>query len=330
MSLFSPLHPSLLPLYTTMAKTPTEVRRMIEENESVHRCFRTVDLEQIWVQADAEWHESSSHEIKTRQMNALEVRLSEVKSHPALVPRHQLRAEDAHEKRVRESIRIIGGQQLSAPIVLDRNGLMVDNVAARSVYELVVLDVADLVFAERYLPNVSIVYFHDAFDTPLEDELVALGEALKEVHFGELFNQSITRTTWPARLQALVFGWNFDQPVEVELHGLPANLYRLTFGFGFNQRVEKLVLPARLQLLSFQEHFVQPVKHLVLPETLEGLSLVADRWAHSAALPRLPASLVMLQLGNRMFQDAEQIEQVRLGLHRNPPAATAADECTVM
>jgi hypothetical protein len=324
-----------------MIKTPADLRRLVEENESVRRCFVLADLEQLLNDVDAQWPVDATDDIKEQYMKDCYTRLEQLKGDFELVPRHQLRVETTEEKDMCGRIHIYNGEpQLSVPIVLDRDILISDAAAAAAVRELVVMDVSDLAFAAQYLPNVSIVYFHDAFDTPLQDELLALGNTLKEVHFGIFFNQSIARTAWPARLQTLTFGYYFNQPIATELHGLPVDMRRITLGAAFNQPVEKLVLPAHLQLLSFKHCFVRPVEHLVLPDTLIGFGLLSERWAHSAALPRLPASLTTLQLSHRIFEGAEQIQQVRLGLHRNVQAAGMAAtamacnddmaDCTIM
>jgi len=84
----------------------------------------------------------------------------------------------------------------------------------------------------------------------------------------------------------------------------------------------------------FHDHFDKPVEHLAIPEGLIGLGLCAPRWANSAALPQiLPESLQLLQLGHRVFQGAEQSQQVRLGLHRDEKASASSEsdrECCLM
>jgi hypothetical protein len=315
--------------------TPTELRRELEENEGARRCFPLGPLESLLTAAEARWTEATQDDEREAIMKELSTSLAQLECAPEEVVRHQLRAETDAERRQRTRTIVIGGEGVSDPIVLGE-----DDCRPEAVRELVVMDLRDLEFAAQHLHYINVVYFHSSFNSSIGDELLGLGAQLKEVHFGDGFDQSIAQTKWPPSLQTLEFGWTFSQPVVGQLVDLPPRLRLLKFGLGFNSLVEGLALPPHLQFLVFQRRFQQPVARLQLPDGLKGLGLGAPRWEQSANLPELPASLEMLQLGNRVFQGREQIDQVRRGEHRRVAVddmqvnevdvAQVVSECTLM
>lgn len=62
-------------------------------------------------------------------------------------------------------------------------------------------------------------------------------DALENLTFGLLFNQSLVGVAWPSNLQRLIFGDAFNQSMAGVT--LPNNLQILTFGDAFTQSLDK-------------------------------------------------------------------------------------------
>ncbi|CAN0038148.1 unnamed protein product, partial [Ectocarpus fasciculatus] len=94
--------------------------------------------------------------------------------------------------------------------------------------------------------------------------------SVKELLFGDVFNQPIVDVGWPAFLQQLWFGHQFNQPIADVVW--PDSLKELSFGRAFNQPIADVVWPPSLEQLSFGQCFNQPVVGVVWPASLQRLS----------------------------------------------------------
>jgi hypothetical protein len=96
-------------------------------------------------------------------------------------------------------------------------------------------------------------------------------EFVKNITFGDIFDQPLEKDTLPKSLTSLTFGINFDQPLKEEY--FPSNLTQLTFGEEFNQPIKERYLPSNLTQLTFGTCFNQPIKEGDIPSNLTKLKI---------------------------------------------------------
>ncbi len=119
--------------------------------------------------------------------------------------------------------------------------------------------------------RVKEIAFGENFDQPIIG--VAWPVSLQQLSFGHMFNQPIAGVVWPISLQQLSLGNRFSQSVVGVMW--PASLLSLSFGVLFNQPIAGIVWPASLQQLSFgsfMSTFNQPISGVVWPDSLRKLS----------------------------------------------------------
>ncbi|CAM9855534.1 unnamed protein product, partial [Ascophyllum nodosum] len=137
-----------------------------------------------------------------------------------------------------------------------------------------------LVATEWWPRTLREIRFGDGFDDIING--VLWPDALKQLTFGRKFNQEISRVNWPRDLETLTFGSFFDQPIQGT--ELPDSLQYLTFGVSFNQKVEDVSWPVSLRELSFGHRFNQPIESVVWPDSLRHLKF---DWGFNVAISRV-------------------------------------------
>ena len=107
--------------------------------------------------------------------------------------------------------------------------------------------------------------FGNWFNQGLHD--VRLPPGLQSLTFGQQFNQNLDNVTWPAGLQTLTFDDFFHQSLDNVTW--PAGLQRLNFGHYFNQSLDNVTWPAGLQSLTFKGIFNQSLDNVTWPAGLQ-------------------------------------------------------------
>lgn len=121
----------------------------------------------------------------------------------------------------------------------------------------------------------------------------ALPQSLRELTFGNDFDESIAGLKLPSGIEILSFGDRFNQPLDRA--NLSENLRSLTFGVNFNQNLEHVLLPHRLQSLTFGWDFNQSLS-CALPESLRSLTF-GYSFDQSIACLNCPKGLEHLSFG---------------------------------
>lgn len=132
------------------------------------------------------------------------------------------------------------------------------------------------------------------------DQLLYYGDLppnLTKLTFGDDFNQPLPHLVLPATLLSLSFGKSFDWNIRV-----PRNLTSLKFGANFDSLMQLDDLPPSLTCLQFGDSFKQPIFPAVLPPSLQVL-IFGAAFDEPLATKTLPASLTYLNLG-RAFNHA--------------------------
>ena len=145
---------------------------------------------------------------------------------------------------------------------------------------------------EQAMEGTTQLHYNRDSISPLEE--VTLPQSLREMTFGNDFDQSLAGLKFPSRLQHLTFGDQFNQSLDQT--ALPANLRSLTFGVNFNQDLQQIRLPSRLQSLTFGWDFNQSLAFVDLPESLRSLSF-GYSFDQSIACLNCPKGLQHLSFG---------------------------------
>eukprot|EP00435_Cladocopium_sp_Y103_P034204 s1900_g8.t2 len=148
--------------------------------------------------------------------------------------------------------------------------------------------------------NLKDLTFGEAFNQSLET--VSLPSSLKRLTLGG-FNQSLDHVTFPDGLLTLTFGRSFSQPMNRV--SWPKQLETLTFGEAFNQSLEHVSLPSTLKTLIFGDSFNHSFEHVVLPRSLESLSL-GESFNQTLDNVRWPSSIQSLVFGDSFSQSLER------------------------
>eukprot|EP00903_Cladosiphon_okamuranus_P015275 g14116.t1 len=166
------------------------------------------------------------------------------------------------------------------------------------------------------------VYFGDEFNQPIAG--VVWLSSLLAIHFGYGFNQPIAGVTWPTSLVRLTLGNHFNQPITGV--AWPTSLARLTLGDQFNQPITGVAWPISLQFLELVDKFNQPIVGVAWPGKVEDLYIGND-FNHPITGIVLPTSLVGLALGNNFNQPISgvawpgKLEDLSIGNDFNQPIA---------
>ena len=140
--------------------------------------------------------------------------------------------------------------------------------------------------------SLRILTFGNHFDQSLNK--VTWPAGLQILTFGENFNQSLDNVTWPAGLESVTFGQDFNQSLDNVTW--PAVLQSVTFGHDFNQSLDNVTWPAGLQCLTFGEKFNQSLDKVTWPAGLQNLTFGAN-FDQSLDNVTWPAGLQSLTLG---------------------------------
>ncbi|CAK9099898.1 Dynein axonemal heavy chain 6 (Axonemal beta dynein heavy chain 6) (Ciliary dynein heavy chain 6) [Durusdinium trenchii] len=119
-------------------------------------------------------------------------------------------------------------------------------------------------------------------------------EPYRVLSFGDRFDESIERLTFPNALERLSLGDSFDQ--NLDLVRFPDALRELSFGLCFNQDLERVSWPKRLQHLSFGWDFNHSLACVDLPESLLSITF-GYSFDQSLACVNFPNSLQHLGFG---------------------------------
>ncbi|CAM9664753.1 unnamed protein product [Scytosiphon promiscuus] len=141
------------------------------------------------------------------------------------------------------------------------------------------------------------------FNLPIGD--TAWPASLRQLTFGECFDQAIRGRGLPESLEELTFGSNFDQSVEETQW--PPNLLRLTFGFYFNQPIEAVMLPDSVEELELGDEFNRPIRNVRWPASLQKLNF-EDRFNQPIEGVTWPGSIRQLSFGQEFDQPIDRVE----------------------
>lgn len=141
------------------------------------------------------------------------------------------------------------------------------------------------------------LYFGQVFNQPINKD--SLPEGLKKLHFGDFFDQPINKDSLPEGLQELYFGMSFKQKIDKGC--LPEGLQILHFGLLFNKPIDKGSLPKGLQILHFGFLYNQPIVKDSLPEGLKTLRF-GDEFNKNLKPGMLPNSIETLIMPNYTTQ----------------------------
>lgn len=137
------------------------------------------------------------------------------------------------------------------------------------------------------------------FHQSVGDVMPLLPDSLKDLEFGDVFNQCIAGIKWPSSLKRLAFGSRFNKPIAGALW--PASLQHLSFGDCFDQPITGAAFPALLQHLSFGERFNRPISGVKWPVSLQELRM-GRCFNQEIAEVVWPSSLRKLSLGKNFRQ----------------------------
>ena len=129
-------------------------------------------------------------------------------------------------------------------------------------------------------------------------------ESLRELRFGEYFNEDIGDVVWPTLMRRLTFGREFNQPIDEVTW--PATLTYLTFGRNFDQPIDEVVWPISLQQLTFGEYFDQEIENVLWPKFLQRLSF-GYCFEYAIDTVTWPKFLKELTLGYRFSQPIDDV-----------------------
>jgi hypothetical protein len=124
-------------------------------------------------------------------------------------------------------------------------------------------------------------------------------ENLKELTFGNNYNQAIDVNILPNSLNTLTFGWSYNQIIGVNV--LPNSLKALTFGYCYNKTIDVNVLPNSLRALAFNVSYNQIIGVNVLPNSLQTLTF-GTQYNQTIGINVLPNSLKTLTFGTQYNQ----------------------------
>lgn len=145
--------------------------------------------------------------------------------------------------------------------------------------------------------------FGEYFNQPLDG--VRWPASLEEVVFGWEFNQTLDEVRWPLSLKRVVFGVRFNQRIsEVKW---PGSLQAVIFGCSFNQSLESVKWPNALQQLGFQGCFDQPVELVEWPSSLREISF-GWKFNHPIQSFFAGTSLRQITFGDGFNQEIEQVK----------------------
>lgn len=118
---------------------------------------------------------------------------------------------------------------------------------------------------------------------------------VKELDFGEDFDQPIGNVAWPASLRKLTFGLFFNRPIHTA--SWPPSMKEMELGYCFDRPIEKVRWPSSLERLAFGRAFNQPIG-IKWPASLQELT-IGGLFDQSIAGVEWPASLQKLTIGGR-------------------------------
>lgn len=119
---------------------------------------------------------------------------------------------------------------------------------------------------------------------------------VREMVFGEKFNQSVRDIVWPGGLRELTFGCSFNQAVNGVVW--PLGLKRLRFGKSFNKAVDGVAWPRFLEHVTFGQAFAQPCANTGWPATLREITF-GQEYNQPLSSESLPPALEQLTLGHK-------------------------------
>eukprot|EP00434_Breviolum_minutum_P018350 symbB.v1.2.016191.t1/scaffold1223.1/size130870/4 len=128
--------------------------------------------------------------------------------------------------------------------------------------------VANFVEDEQAMEGATELQYHKSSAGALER--VTLPQSLRNITFGNSFDEPIDYLKLPSGVEHLAFGDSFNQ--NLDLLRLPENLRSLTFGVHFNQDLERVKFPKRLVSLTFGWDFDQSLAGVDLPDSLRSLA----------------------------------------------------------
>ncbi len=152
--------------------------------------------------------------------------------------------------------------------------------------------VANFVEDEQAMEGATELQYHKSSAGALER--VTLPQSLRNITFGNSFDESIDCVKLPSGVEQLTFGDSFNQNLDL-LH-LPENLRSLTFGVHFNQDLEHVKFPQRLVSLTFGWDFDQSLAGVDLPDSLRSLTF-GYCFDQSMACLKCPKHLQHLSFG---------------------------------
>ena len=156
-------------------------------------------------------------------------------------------------------------------------------------YENIIVEVNEHIdFSNNY--NIKVIYFGMHLNQ-INQKLDKLAPNLKELRFGDDFNQNVDSLSELKYLEYLSFGTHFNQQID----NLPSSLIDLKLGDEFNQNINNL--PPNLQSLRLGSNFNKSIDNL--PQSLKLLTL--ECWFNQS-LDNLPNSLEHLILDSYTFK----------------------------
>lgn len=152
--------------------------------------------------------------------------------------------------------------------------------------------VANFVEDEQAMEGATELQYHKSSAGALER--VTLPQSLRNITFGNSFDEPIDYLKLPSGVEHLTFGDSFNQ--NLDLLRLPENLRSLTFGVHFNQDLERVKFPKRLVSLTFGWDFDQSLAGVDLPDSLRSLAF-GYSFDQSMACLKCPKHLQHLSFG---------------------------------
>lgn len=173
------------------------------------------------------------------------------------------------------------------------------------------------------LPDVKELVFGDGYNQPVDTFMWPKG--LERVRFGAFFNHPVDGVLFPSTVKEITFGKSFDQAIGRVVW--PRELKRITFGRSFDQVIEVHSSggwPPGVVELAFGHGFNQPINSVDWPPKLERL-IFGHEFNQDISEVSWPATLKDLTLGwlfDHSLQSValpESLEQLSLaGLFDRP------------